>query len=37
MDNLANIYEDEGKYTQAETLHSQTLEIKRRVLGTSQQ
>jgi tetratricopeptide (TPR) repeat protein len=33
MDNLANIYEDEGKYTQAETLHSQTLEIKRRVLG----
>jgi tetratricopeptide (TPR) repeat protein len=33
MHNLAQVYYREGKYAQAEALHSQTLEIKRRVLG----
>jgi len=33
MNNLANVYFDEGKYAQAEALYSQTLEIRRRVLG----
>jgi len=33
MNNLANVYGDEGKYAQAEALHSQTVEIYRRVLG----
>jgi hypothetical protein len=33
MFNLANVYASEGKYAQAEALHSQTLEIRRRVVG----
>ena len=33
MNNLANVYDVQGKYAQAETLDSQTLEIQRRVLG----
>jgi tetratricopeptide (TPR) repeat protein len=33
MNNLAGVYWSLGKYAQAEALHSQTLEIRRRVLG----
>ena len=33
MNNLASVYDDQGKYAQAEALDSQTLEIQRRVLG----
>ena len=33
MNNLAIVYYEQGKYAQAEALHSQTLEIRRRVLG----
>jgi len=33
MSNLANDYEGEGEYAQAETLNSQALEIRRRVSG----
>jgi tetratricopeptide (TPR) repeat protein len=33
MNNLASDYFSEGKYSQAEALHGETLEIKRRVLG----
>jgi hypothetical protein len=33
MSKLADVYDDEGKYPQAEALYSQTLEIERRVLG----
>jgi non-specific serine/threonine protein kinase/serine/threonine-protein kinase len=33
MNNLANVYQYEGKYAQAEALFRQTLEIRRRVLG----
>ena len=33
MNNLADVYDEEGKYAQAEALYSQTLEIQRRVLG----
>jgi non-specific serine/threonine protein kinase/serine/threonine-protein kinase len=33
MNNLALIYHYRGKYAQAEALQSQTLKIKRRVLG----
>jgi Tfp pilus assembly protein PilF len=32
MNNLAVVYDDQGKYAQAEALYSQTLEIQRRVL-----
>jgi len=33
MNDLANVYRDEGQYAQAEVLYSQTLEKRRRVLG----
>ena len=33
MNNLADVYDAQGKYAQAEALFSQTLEIQRRVLG----
>ena len=33
MNNLAIVYDEQGKYPQAEALYSQTLEIRRRVLG----
>lgn len=33
MNNLAVVYSYEGKYVQAGVLQSQSLEIKRRVLG----
>jgi hypothetical protein len=33
MNNLASVYDDQGKYTQAEALYGQTLEVQRRVLG----
>jgi hypothetical protein len=33
VNNLAELYRLQGKYGQAEALHSQTLEIERRVLG----
>jgi hypothetical protein len=33
VENLACDYADEGKYSQAETLFAQTLEIQRRVMG----
>jgi eukaryotic-like serine/threonine-protein kinase len=33
MNNLANIYSEEGKYAEAEPLYRQTLEMRRRVLG----
>ena len=33
MNNLATRLLVQGKYPQAEALHSQTLEIRRRVLG----
>jgi tetratricopeptide (TPR) repeat protein len=33
MSKLAIVYATEGKYAQADALHSQTLEIQRRVLG----
>jgi hypothetical protein len=32
MNNLADVFNDEGRYGQAEALYSQTLEIERRVL-----
>jgi len=35
MNNLAIVYWFEGKYAQADTLFSQTLEIQRRVLVLS--
>ena len=36
MKNLANVYNAQGKYMQAEALDSQTQEIERRVLGPEQ-
>ena len=33
MDGVASAYYGQGKYAQAEALYSQTLEIRRRVLG----
>ena len=33
MNNLAMVYDNQGKYAQAEALNSQVLETKRRVLG----
>lgn len=33
MNNLANVYWSQGKYGQAQALHSQALAIQRRVLG----
>ena len=33
MNSLANLYTNKGRYNQAEPLHLQTLEIKKRVLG----
>ncbi len=36
MSNLAMDYREEGKYLQAETLDSQTLELRRRVLGANE-
>ena len=32
MRSLADVYNSQGKYAQAEALHGQTIEIKRRVL-----
>jgi hypothetical protein len=33
MNNLANVYAQQGEYGKAETLHTRILEIRRRVLG----
>ena len=33
MNNLALVYEQQGKYTEAEVLHQQTLELERTALG----
>lgn len=33
MNNLAAIYQDEGRYPQAEALYSHVLEAKKRLLG----
>ncbi|MHC4115610.1 MAG: tetratricopeptide repeat protein [Planctomycetota bacterium] len=33
MGSLAIVYEDQGRYDEAEKLHIKTLEIRRRVLG----
>jgi len=33
MNNIGNVYAYQGKYSEADALHSQTLEISRRVLG----
>jgi tetratricopeptide (TPR) repeat protein len=33
MNNLALVYEDQGRYDEAETLYIKVLEIRRRVLG----
>ena len=33
MNNLAAVYESQGRYAEVEKLHKETLEIERRVLG----
>ena len=33
MNNLALVYQDQGKYTDAESLFTKVLEVRRRTLG----